>query len=244
MFRFLAPIIGAAQDWILVDADAALLDEAFGRIAAWARRHGFAATSTGDELLVSTPQWAVAHRGADGQIWRTPMPGSELPHGWTCDAVVCSALLDLVSRVLARALVRSSCASRSSPASPSMGATHGCRAIRWTRASCAAFRRDQRATRVLASPWPGSIRVFVRSLRGLCDGIGALRLAYPAHRSSHAARIDRRPADAPQRPTGAGRRDNRVAGNAAAPGIARQACHNHRPSRHTGSPTGRITPCC
>ena len=36
--------------------DAALLDEAFGRTAAWARRRGFAATAPGDELLVSTPQ--------------------------------------------------------------------------------------------------------------------------------------------------------------------------------------------
>ncbi len=41
MFRFLAPIIGRGQDWILVDADAALLDDAFGRTAAWARRHAF-----------------------------------------------------------------------------------------------------------------------------------------------------------------------------------------------------------
>ena len=55
LFRFLAPIIGRGQDWILLDADAALLDEAFGRTAAWARRQGFAATAPGDELLVSTP---------------------------------------------------------------------------------------------------------------------------------------------------------------------------------------------
>ena len=47
MFRFLAPIIGRGQDWILVDADAALLDDAFGRTAAWARRQGFAATAAG-----------------------------------------------------------------------------------------------------------------------------------------------------------------------------------------------------
>ena len=55
LFRFLAPIIGRGQDWILLDADAALLDEAFGRTAAWARRQGFAATAPGDALLVSTP---------------------------------------------------------------------------------------------------------------------------------------------------------------------------------------------
>ena len=55
LFRFLAPIIGRGQDWILVDADDALLEEAFGRTAAWARRQGFAATAEGDELSVSTP---------------------------------------------------------------------------------------------------------------------------------------------------------------------------------------------
>ena len=56
LFRYLAPIIGRRQDWVLVDADAALLDDAFGRTAAWARRQGFAATSPGDALLVHTPR--------------------------------------------------------------------------------------------------------------------------------------------------------------------------------------------
>ncbi len=56
LFRFLAPIIGRGQDWILMDADAALLEDAFGRTAAWARRHGFAATAPNDALLVSTPR--------------------------------------------------------------------------------------------------------------------------------------------------------------------------------------------
>jgi SAM-dependent methyltransferase len=67
MFRFLAPIIGRGQDWTLVDADAALLDDAFGRTAAWARRQGFAATSTGDELLVSTPRgfWRMQTQQSD-----------------------------------------------------------------------------------------------------------------------------------------------------------------------------------
>jgi SAM-dependent methyltransferase len=55
LFRFLAPIVGRGQDWILVDSDAALLDDAFGRTAAWARRQGFAATAPGDALLISTP---------------------------------------------------------------------------------------------------------------------------------------------------------------------------------------------
>ena len=89
MFRYLAPIIGRRQDWLLVDADTGLLDEAFGRTAAWARRRGFTATAADSELQIATP------RG----LWRMEMVaadlGEELP--LAADAVVCSALLDLVS---------------------------------------------------------------------------------------------------------------------------------------------------
>ena len=71
----------ARQDWLLVDADAALLDDAFGRTAAWARRRGFAATSSGDELLVSTPRglWRMqTHQIAD--------PATRLAAGSWCGA--------------------------------------------------------------------------------------------------------------------------------------------------------------
>lgn len=89
MFRFLAPMIGRGQDWLLLDADTGLLDDAFGRTSAWARRHGFAATADGDELRVTTP------RG----LWRMIVQPSELATIalLECDTVVCSALLDLVS---------------------------------------------------------------------------------------------------------------------------------------------------
>jgi hypothetical protein len=88
MFRFLAPIIGRGQDWVLVDADAALLDEAFGRTAAWARRQGYAATAAGDELILSTRHG----------LWRMRAVQRELATPWfEVDAIVCSALLDLVS---------------------------------------------------------------------------------------------------------------------------------------------------
>ena len=94
LFRFLAPIIGRGQDWILLDADGALLDEAFGRTAAWARRQGFAATAPGDELLVSTPFGQCRLRGVQCDL--LSIPGVLIPSSrW--DAVVCSALLDLVS---------------------------------------------------------------------------------------------------------------------------------------------------
>jgi hypothetical protein len=84
MFRFLAPIIGRGQDWILVDADDALLEDAFGRTAAWARRQGFGATAEGDELSVSTPRglWrmqAVARDlSAPSTVLATAPPPSSL----------------------------------------------------------------------------------------------------------------------------------------------------------------------
>jgi hypothetical protein len=91
LFRFLAPIIGRGQDWMLLDADGDLLDEAFGRTAAWARRQGFAASAIGDTLQVSTP------RG----LWRLQVAVRDLSaaslRNEGQDAVVCSALLDLVS---------------------------------------------------------------------------------------------------------------------------------------------------
>ena len=114
LFRFMAPIIGRGHDWLLVDADAALLDDAFGRTAAWARRLGFAATAQGDELLVSSRHglWRMRAMQRDlsraptvsvEPVSRTPLP----PAGGAyearaavfpeADAVVCSALFDLVS---------------------------------------------------------------------------------------------------------------------------------------------------
>ena len=97
MFRFLAPIIGRGQDWLLLDADDVLLDDAFGRTAAWARRRNFAATAEDGTLLVSTPHglWrmSVMRRDLDAAI----------PSG--CDAVVCSALLDLVSTAWLRRFI-------------------------------------------------------------------------------------------------------------------------------------------
>ena len=132
LFRFLAPIIGRGQDWILVDSDAALLDDAFGCTAAWARRQGFAATAPGDVLLVSTPHglWRMQAVQRDLRIapphgpsvvpvvpsWpglarpSTPFlpapgkdvdgrakPGHDEKQAFEADAVLCSALLDLVS---------------------------------------------------------------------------------------------------------------------------------------------------
>ena len=111
LFRFLAPIIGRGQDWILVDADAALLDDAFGRTAAWARRLGFAANAAGDTLSVSTPHGLWRMQAVHGDL--TVMASQRLrsragaieAHG--ADALLCSALLDLASLTWLADLLRS-----------------------------------------------------------------------------------------------------------------------------------------
>ena len=102
MFRFLAPIVGRGQDWMLLDADGFLLDEAFGRTAAWARGQGFAATAIGDTLHVSTPRGLWRMHAAQHDLSTGPLPGyiRETQH----DAIVCSALLDLVSAAWLRGL--------------------------------------------------------------------------------------------------------------------------------------------
>ncbi|MDW8443907.1 MAG: class I SAM-dependent methyltransferase [Acetobacteraceae bacterium] len=93
LFRWLAPRLARAQVWTLVDADAALLDEAFARIAAWAEGAGFRVTAPGRALLVHTPHgaWRVEALARDVATDPGRLPLRD--H----DAVVCSALLDLVS---------------------------------------------------------------------------------------------------------------------------------------------------
>jgi len=94
LFRFLAPIIGGPQSWTLVDSDAALLDAAFNVTADWAMTRGHRITHTDSTLRIHTPTgiWQL-----DGELHDLAnMPG-DLPLR-EADAVVCSALLDLVSQ--------------------------------------------------------------------------------------------------------------------------------------------------
>nr|WP_283949656.1 class I SAM-dependent methyltransferase [Limobrevibacterium gyesilva] len=97
LFRWLAPIIGRAQAWTFADADADLLARAFADTAAWAEANGFTVTAAGvagsRALLIDTPSgaWRVDAVIADLAGAPETMP---LAH---TDAVVCSALLDLVS---------------------------------------------------------------------------------------------------------------------------------------------------
>jgi len=95
LLRWLAPRIGRAQSWTLVDADRLLLEAAFETIADRAEQVGYTVTVPNRRtLLVHAP----------GGAWRVETLVADLaaaPQGLplaNTDAVVCSALCDLVSR--------------------------------------------------------------------------------------------------------------------------------------------------
>ncbi len=92
LFRWLAPVIGRSQSWLLVDADEDLLDRALAGIVAWGMARGCAIEPTlaGAVLHAGEARWEVSLRArtlADPAV--VPLQGM--------DAAVCSALLDLVS---------------------------------------------------------------------------------------------------------------------------------------------------
>lgn len=93
LLRWLAPLIGRAQAWTLVDDDPELLDEAFAACAGWAEARGYPVTWPGDAMLIHAPggAWRVEAIAAD--IAAAPEIALR-PHA---DLVACSALLDLVS---------------------------------------------------------------------------------------------------------------------------------------------------
>ncbi len=171
-----------------------LLDEAFGRTAAWARRHGFAATAPTTRCL-SRRRRAVADAGgaarSDGR--KCARSASAAPDA---DAVLCSALLDLVSSAWLDRLF--DYPARAVPRLPDawMAAMPGCRVIPSdaTRArglpSRPAARQGLRTSaRRSAAPSAGAAGTCRARLR---DRIGADRLAHSARRAAHAARPDRR----------------------------------------------------
>ncbi len=95
LFRWLAPRIGRAQAWTLVDADRDLAEAAFDTIADRAESIGLRVTFPNRRcLLVHAPggAWRVETLVAD----LAEAPGNLPLH--EADAVVCSALCDLVSR--------------------------------------------------------------------------------------------------------------------------------------------------
>ncbi|MCU0987185.1 MAG: class I SAM-dependent methyltransferase [Acetobacteraceae bacterium] len=98
LFRWLAPRIGRAQAWTMVDADEALLADGFERTAEWAIARGWKVTSPSGALIVHAPggAWRIEARVVDfgASPASLPLAGQ--------DAVVCSALMDLVSPAWAR----------------------------------------------------------------------------------------------------------------------------------------------
>lgn len=93
LVRWLAPIIGRAQVWTLADGDAELLLRGFDDIAAWAARRGWTVTKPGRALLVHAPFGALRVEAVCVDL----VPGPAVLPLKDTDAVVCSALLDLVS---------------------------------------------------------------------------------------------------------------------------------------------------
>lgn len=93
LFRFLAPKIERPQTWVFVDADTDLLGEAFRATAEWAKTRGWTVAWPRGALLIHTPTGAWRIEGLARDLADAP---AGLPLAQT-DAVLCSALLDLVS---------------------------------------------------------------------------------------------------------------------------------------------------
>ncbi|MBY0331151.1 MAG: class I SAM-dependent methyltransferase [Acetobacteraceae bacterium] len=94
LLRWLAPRIGRAQAWTLVDSDRALMEEAFDTIAGRAEAIGLKATMPNRRTLL------VHARGGAWRVEALHADLAEAPRNLPlqgADAVLCSALCDLVS---------------------------------------------------------------------------------------------------------------------------------------------------
>ncbi len=144
LFRWLAPILAGPQSWTLADADRTLLARAFQDIAAWAAARRLPTTTAGGALLVHTPQgaWRI-----EAEIVDLAAPLAQLRLN-RHDAVVTSALLDLVSADwiagLAAILKKPLLACLSVDGSDSLRPAHPL-----DRPVLAAFHRDQRRNKGL-----------------------------------------------------------------------------------------------
>lgn len=222
LFRWLAPRIGRAQAWTLVDADADLLDIAFETIADWAEALELNVTTPGRALLVHAPggAWRVEGVLADlADLDDLPLDRH--------DAVVNTALCDLVGAGWADALA----GRLKIPfyAALMVDGRGGWRpAEPWDRKIAAAFRRDQGrdkgfgpalgarapsvlarafaarnfAVRTAASDWrigPADIGMLAAMARG---DAGAAIAADPARAARHAAWRARRLYQAARRRAG------------------------------------------
>ena len=100
--RYMAPLLGYGQHWLLIDNDARLLAHARRAMLAWSRAHGYAVTPTADGLRIE------AHKFSATLHWQLRDLAAQI-ESLTLDAVdlvTASALLDLVSREWIEKLVR------------------------------------------------------------------------------------------------------------------------------------------
>ena len=92
-FRYLAPILGGAQSWQLVDTDSGLLEKAIKAIARWAQTQGWPISRDDHRIEIDTP---------NGR-WTVTTELVELDHNLDklrlddVDLVTASVFLDLVS---------------------------------------------------------------------------------------------------------------------------------------------------
>lgn len=91
--RYLAPLIGGEQRWLLADNDVRLLEAALGKTHDWARRRGGQAARTGAALAIRSADFAAGIRCKLVDL--ADLESLDLPVG---GLVTAAALLDLVSR--------------------------------------------------------------------------------------------------------------------------------------------------
>jgi hypothetical protein len=168
LIRWLGPIIDRAQAWTMVDADAELMSRAFDTMADTAEMLGLSATFPGRKtLLVHTPGGAWRIEGLLADLADAP-DGLPLDR---VDAVVCSALCDLVSRRWVDRIA-AACAARSLPFYAALNVTGRDRFVPPLRGDALVargFRRDQRRDKGFGGAALGA------------EAVAALKAAFAAH---------------------------------------------------------------
>ena len=176
LIRWLGPIIDRAQAWTMIDADAELMSRAFDTMADTAEMLGLSATFPGKKtLLVHTPGGAWRIEGLLADLADAP-DGLPLDR---VDAVVCSALCDLVSRDWV-ARIAAACAGRSLPFYAALNVTGRDRFDPPSRGDALVargFRRDQRRDKGFGGAALGPAAVAVLEEAFTAQGYTVLRAA-------------------------------------------------------------------
>ena len=176
LIRWLGPIIDRAQAWTMVDADAELMSRAFDTMADTAEMLGLSATFPGKKtLLVHTPGGAWRIEGLLADLADAP-DGLPLDR---VDAVVCSALCDLVSRDWV-ARIAAACAGQSLPFYAALNVTGRDRFDPPSRGDALVargFRRDQRRDKGFGGAALGPAAVAVLKEAFTAQGYTVLRAA-------------------------------------------------------------------